>query len=253
MNSTLRQKGLSVNLQRRFWTKTLGIPKKANWEHLTCIFGLTGCFHGILPPKNWFLALVIIFMNFHWPLSLRWKNDISNYTRCTLCQWLGIIYPAFIMGVQLYNKFISLFCISRVCIWWINAQSTLSPCGEFQILKLMLNCYWRWICQDLKCRKLSTWRKKTFLSHQMNNLNPRLHELTTKLVSIFIQNGLLVLLPSEWNIHDPSPEFVSSCDKSLTRAICCNLTSRQKHWGQLELPRNSKSPCLPKLYPKVAS
>ena len=80
----------------------------------------------------------------------------------------------------------------------------------------------------------------------MNNLNPRLHELTTKLVSIFIQNELLVLLPSEWNIHDPSPEFVSSCDKSLTRAICCNLTSRQKHWGQLELPRNSKSPCLPK-------
>ena len=95
--------------------------------------------------------------------------------------------------------------------------------------------------------------KKTFLSHQMNNLNPRLHELTTKLVSIFIQNGLLVLLPSEWNIHDPSPEFVSSCDKSLTRAICRNLTSRQKHWGQLELPRNSKSPCLPKLCPKVAS
>ena len=80
----------------------------------------------------------------------------------------------------------------------------------------------------------------------MNKLNPRLHELTTKLVSIFIQNELLVLLPSEWNIHDPSPEFVSSCDKSLTRAICCNLTSRQKHWGQLELPRNSKSPCLPK-------
>ena len=80
----------------------------------------------------------------------------------------------------------------------------------------------------------------------MNKLNPRLHELTTKLVSIFIQNELLVLLPSEWNIHDPSPEFVSSCDKSLTRAICRNLAGRQKHRGQLELPRNSKSPCLPK-------
>ena len=101
MNSTLRQKGLSVNLQRRFWTKTLGIPKKVNWEHFTCIFGLTGCFHGILPPKNWFLALVIIFMNFHWPLSLRWKYDISSFTRYVL--YASGLELSFLHSLWVYN------------------------------------------------------------------------------------------------------------------------------------------------------
>ena len=204
-------------------------------------------------PKNDFL----LSLSYSWIFTDLWVSDEKMiYQTIQDVLYASGLELSFLHSLWVYNCTTSsfhYFVFPEYASGELMHSPTLSPCGEFQILKLMLNCYWRWICQDLKCRKLSTWRKKTFLSHQMNNLNPRLHELTTKLVSIFIQNGLLVLLPSEWNIHDPSPEFVSSCDKSLTRAICRNLAGRQKHWGQLELPRNSKSPCLPKLYPKVAS
>ena len=162
MNSTLRQKGLSVNLQRRFWTKTLGRSLKRQIGSIYLHFWPNG-----MLPWNTSTQKLISCSRYH-------IHEFSLTSESPMKEWYIKLYKMYFMPVawnylscihynctivQLYNKFISLFCISRVCIWWINAQSTLSPCGEFQIAKLMINCYWRWICQDLKCRKLSTWKK----------------------------------------------------------------------------------------------